>query len=99
MDISFISYDGVYPNLCSGVLVLKVNGEERKFGYSEGMSKPFWCSGGRGYFSFDWSEAHIYQGDWTVDEYELPDDLRPYAKEIVDIINENIEHGCCGGCI
>lgn len=34
--IEFVSYDGKYPNLCSGQLVLKINGQVRVgilFGY------------------------------------------------------------------
>lgn len=31
--VEFISYDGEYPNLCSGVLTLKIDGEIVKFGH------------------------------------------------------------------
>lgn len=29
--VEFVSYDGAYPNLCSGQLVLKINGQAREF--------------------------------------------------------------------
>ena len=99
MDISFVSYDGVCPNLCRGTLTLSINGSERKFGYGDGFEERFWVSGGSCGFSSDWSESYVRCGDWIVDEYDLPDDLKPYADEIADIMNENIEHGCCGGCL
>ena len=31
--IKFISYDGKYPNLCRGVLIVEINGTEYKFGH------------------------------------------------------------------
>jgi len=31
--VEFISYDGAYPNLCRGVLTLKIDGELIKFGH------------------------------------------------------------------
>ena len=32
MNIEFVSYDGEWPSLCMGRLILKVNGEEIDFG-------------------------------------------------------------------
>lgn len=32
--VKFISYDGKYPNLCSGVLILEIDGKEYKFGHN-----------------------------------------------------------------
>lgn len=29
--VEFVSYDGAYPNLCTGQLVLKINGQVREF--------------------------------------------------------------------
>ena len=29
--VEFVSYDGAYPNLCAGQLVLKINGQVREF--------------------------------------------------------------------
>lgn len=31
--VKFISYDGEYPNLCSGVLTLEIDGVQYKFGH------------------------------------------------------------------
>ena len=33
MNIKFISYTGKWPNLCSGVLTVEIDGKEYKFGH------------------------------------------------------------------
>ena len=45
----------------------------------------------------DW-DMWAGEGDWKVDLYEHPE-LEPYKEEITRVVNENVEHGCCGGCI
>lgn len=35
-NVEFVSYTGGWPNLCSGVLTLKIHGEEHRFGYRSG---------------------------------------------------------------
>ena len=89
MKVEFVSYTGKYPNLCSGNLTLLVNGI--KF---TGFSLS---SNGRVWFDDDWNE-HIAKGSWEVDEWpaNFPEEAK---KEALEVINENIEHGCCGGCI
>lgn len=87
--VEFISYDGAYPNLCSGTLVLKVNGEKRE------LSNCL-ISGGSVSFDDDWNEC-VTDGAWDI--CDLPKDLKPYKNEIVECINENIPWGCCGGCV
>ena len=85
--IKFISYDGRYPNLCSGTLVLEIDGVIRKdFNL---------CSGGSVWFDADWCE-HVESGPWFV---EVPDDLLYLRREIEDVVNMNVPHGCCGGCV
>ena len=32
--VRFISYTGRYPNLCSGILTLEIDGKEYKFGHN-----------------------------------------------------------------
>lgn len=87
--VEFVSYDGAYPSLCAGTLVLKINGVERTFQHCLG-------SGGRVSFDEDWN-AIVTEGSWSI--YDLPDDLEPMREEIEDCINANIPYGCCGGCV
>lgn len=53
--VEFVSYDGAYPNLCTGQLVLKINGQVREF------SRYCLQSGGTVWFDNDWN-AHIENG-------------------------------------
>ena len=87
--IEFVSYNGSYPNLCSGTLVLRIDGTEREF--------PPGCmnSGGRIWFDKDWRE-HIEYGAWTV---RVPSDLKYCEEEINACVNANVIPGCCGGCV
>lgn len=87
--VKFINYSGAYPNLCSGILTLEIDGKVVKF--------PKCCMHSRGYISFDsdWNEI-IEEGDWSVD---IPEEYLEYKEEILQVVNDNIPKGCCGGCI
>lgn len=86
--VKFISYDGEYPNLCSGTLVLEVEDETREIPYAL-------CSGG--YVGFNERlNAVVEEGPWSVN---LPEDLEPYRQEIEELVNDEVPHGCCGGCL
>ena len=96
-NVEFISYSGKYPCLCMGKLMLKIDGEEVKFGnkysYKDVDYPTFWHSGGgidRNYCA--------YSGEWEINVEELPEQYRKYATEIDEVFNENVEYGCCGGC-
>ena len=89
--VKFISYDGRYPNLCRGTLVIEVNGKRYELKYVI-------QSGGQVTFDEDWS-ADIVSGEWYIDSDDLPDELKPYREEIEEVVNDNIPYGCCGGCI
>lgn len=102
MKIEFVDYTGSWPNLCSGELILRIDGEIYSFcGYRNDDEadnhcySSFWSSGG--YAS--WDPEEVGEGDWLLNESDLPDWLKPYGQELIDIMNENVPHGCCGGCI
>ena len=118
--VEFVNYDGAWPNLCRGVLTLKIDGKIVKFGHhcmnthwhediqqwvheDEDPNKPnyesFWSSGGSVWISDDYSESHVEDGEWEIDVDELPEKFWELADELDRVINENIPHGCCGGCL
>ena len=90
MKLEFVSYDGAYPNLCSGQLVMAIDGARVDF--------PSHClsSGGSVSFDKDWSE-NVTDGPWSISQYPegFPEELKAAA---VDLVNENVPYGCCGGC-
>lgn len=97
--IKFIKYTGKYPCLCLGTLVLEVDGKTYKFGHTEEYSS-FWSSGGNcGFYDHINWETYINKGPWEIDQENLPEELKEYSKEISNLINDNVEFGCCGGCL
>ena len=90
--IEFISYDGKYPCLCFGTLVIKVN--DKPYTLTHAM-----ISGGRivGGASTDW-DMWTEEGEWSLDLEEYPE-LKQYKDEITEVVNDNVRYGCCGGCI
>ena len=99
--VKFISYTGDYPCLCSGILILEIDGEQYEFGHyneSQRQFRGFWHSGGRVWFDNNWGE-HVEDGEWFIDVDDLPEQFRKYAEEIDRVFNENVEWGCCGGCV
>lgn len=90
MDIT-VEYDGKYPNLCSGVLTVVLDNETWIF--------PDDClsSGGDVWFTESWDEV-VNHGPWSITSW--PKDFPEEHKEaVLDAVNANIEHGCCGGCV
>lgn len=85
-NVKFISYDGAYPNLCSGILVLQIDGKNVVF--------PRYSMTSGGGLSANYEGT--CSGEWSVD---VPEEYEQYAKEITDVVNANVPHGCCGGCI
>lgn len=97
--VKFISYTGRFPNLCSGILTLEIDGKIVTFGDSFDKSKPnyrkFWHSGGW----LNCSEDEAYCGEWKIDYSLLPECFRKYAAEIDKVFYVNVPCGCCGGCL
>ena len=123
MNIEFVSYNGEFPNLCSGTFVVKIDGEIVKFGhdclswvttqdengnwsgyYAGEENDPhydsFWSSGGCCYFNDDYSESFVDSGEWVLDGWNaLPEKYKSIQDELIEVFNENVPWGCCGGCI
>lgn len=86
--VEFVSYDGAYPCLCAGTLVIKVNGKEYSLQHCL-------ISGG----CINWKTEEVKKKQWEIDLEELPEELKEYASAIKETVNANIPYGCCGGCI
>lgn len=101
--VKFISYSGKYPNLCRGLLCLKIDGELVKFGDYDWKTKmgnrSFWKSGGQCGFFRRYKNSYINKGEWIIDVDDIPEQYRKYAEEIERVFNDNVPYGCCGGCL
>jgi len=88
-----IEYDGDYPNLCRGNLIVYISEERWEF--------PLYCleSGGRVCRNENW-DMWPEEGPWSVSKWPegFPDD-DGLKMLIENIINDEIPLGCCGGCI
>jgi hypothetical protein len=107
--VRFVSYTGKYPCLCMGVLTLIIDNKEYKFGhdgkyhiskgYDDNNYDKFWTSGGECGFENDYANSYVHEGEWVINENELPNEFKKYIYEIDEVFNNNVEHGCCGGCL
>ena len=87
-----IKYDGRYPNLCSGQLIVYIGTKKYEF--------PDYCLSSSGSAGVDMSTMDDYctTGDWTITEWpkKFPENLK---GAVTDAVNEQVRQGCCGGCI
>lgn len=102
--VKFVSYTGKYPNLCSGILTLEIDGKEYTFGNdyfnpNKVDYDKFWSSGGNCGFTNNYASSYVNDGEWNIDYEEIPDEFKKYAHEIDEVFNENVPQGCCGGCL
>lgn len=85
-----VQYDGKYPNLCRGKLIVMIEDKAWVF--------PDYCLSSKGSVRLD--EDGYYstnKGDWIINEW--PEDFPELLKDdVTNAVNENIRHGCCGGC-
>lgn len=85
-----IEYNGKYPNLCSGKLIVFINGSKWEF-------PDCLVSGGSVRRNKDW-DIWATKGPWTIDKW--PEGFPVKLKRLVEKeINWKIPQGCCGGCI
>jgi hypothetical protein len=55
-------------------------------------------SGGSARFDSEWN-GYVDHGQWTIDKDNLPNEIKQYANEIEQVVNDNVTYGCCGGCL
>lgn len=86
-----IKYDGENPNLCSGKLIVIIDGKEWLF--PNGCMTP----GGSITFDEDWNE-YVEQGEWDINPFPqgFPKELE---SSVIDAVNDQVEWGNCGGCV
>ena len=108
--IKFISYTGKYPNLCSGVLTVEIDGKKVSFGheskdynvllgsYNDDNYDRFWYSGGSCGFD-NTGNAYKDEDEWQININKLAKEFQPIANELIKCMNSNVPFGCCGGCL
>ena len=98
--IEFVSYDGEYPCLCMGTLVVKINDVPYHFHYSwenkrkdpkhagEIWCPDFWRSGGRAYFENDYRDSIVEHAPW---ELSASRDSEYDRKNFPEIVLNHLE--------
>lgn len=86
-----IDYDGEYPCLCTGHLIVTIDDKVWDFGRSALVS-------GGDIYTDEEDGMCTEQGDWEIEEYprDFPDE---YKELVLNKVREEIPQGCCGGCI
>lgn len=97
-DIKFIRYYNFdeYCNLCHGILELSINGRKASFGSESTTDFPSFF-----YPTVCFADADCERAShtsWETDVCLLPDELKPFAKMIDNIINQNMPNNICRGC-
>ncbi len=104
MNIKFIKYEeGLF--YCSGILTLKIDGTVLTFGNKNCDLPKFWTSGG----TYDTDTGDIVISPWVVDKINKDKILadfnavfdNPYEalEQCLQIMNDNVQYGCCGECL
>ena len=107
--VEFISYTGKYPKLCDGIATFKIDGyiitfnNERLNEDGELIHYPrFWKSGGwipkkNNHSKIPYKSAYVLD-DWWIKCPDAPIFILNNINECLKLFNQNVEHGCCGGC-
>jgi len=102
IDLKFVSYDGKFPNLCSGNLkfiAVYSDGTEQEYNWQHCLNSGGSCH----YHKGDWDTE---EGDWEVHlPFDTDDPMKEYSEftpmvmaYLTKIVNDEVEKGCCGGC-
>jgi hypothetical protein len=83
-----VTYDGAFPNACSGTLTIKVDGSLIYDEYSCCESTGGVC------FDIDWNENVIGGKLVWNDADKFSKEIQGAVKEVLDKVEV-----CCGGCV
>lgn len=102
MEVKFISYTGSYPNLCSGVLTVEIDGKEYKFGhdtndydfekrcYKNDNFDSFWMTGGSIRRDKEWN-MWSEEAPWKICLYGWGKVDGAHPQWVIDILPELIK--------
>lgn len=93
--LRYYDYDE-YCLLCNGILELSINGQKYSFSSRrtsdlKNFFYPTVCFANGDYKRSSYTS-------WYTDVNELPDELKPFAKAIDEVININMPTTICRGC-
>lgn len=105
--VEFVSYEASEWCLCRGELKVLINGELVTFSEDyfleeipeENKYTSFWVSGGSCNCSSEDSEEEVIRAPWILQKDQLPEKYRGLGQALIDMFNEHVEYGCCGGCL
>lgn len=111
--VEFVKYTGRCPSLCTGRLYVKIDDKLTIFSGVTGRENTktphypkFWTTEGGCHYYDDGKhkEKMIEKAPWKFDigpwnKEDYPDDILRIMDELLRVMNENVEWGCCGGCI
>lgn len=97
-DVEFLGYYNYDEkcSLCAGILELNINDQKYSFDSSDKADYK--------YFFYPTAcfangiNEHASYTSWETDISELPDELKPFAKRIDEVINANMPINICMGC-
>ena len=86
-----VSYNGEYPCLCMGHLIITIDKKKWDFGNNSLLS------GGECYFE-NYAYDVVNKGPWSVVEWpkNFPEE---WQDAVIEKVNNVIPWGCCGGCL
>lgn len=76
--------------------------DKEKMIYKENCYPKFWQSGGTIKSNGSGWKMWAEKGEWELSAYRnenYPQEILNIMDDLIKVFNENVPHGCCGGCI